>query len=50
MTREELAENLNNCLIANDEFVEGTINLAIDKVTSALKVAKTDSLILLVSV
>ncbi|XP_017009998.2 MMS19 nucleotide excision repair protein [Drosophila takahashii] len=47
ITRDELAVKLTNCLVANNEFAEGTVVLAIEKLESELLVAKLDSIELL---
>ncbi|XP_017044265.1 MMS19 nucleotide excision repair protein [Drosophila ficusphila] len=47
ITRDELASKLTNCLVANNEFAEGTVVLAIEKLESELLVAKLDSIELL---
>ncbi|XP_039490281.1 MMS19 nucleotide excision repair protein [Drosophila santomea] len=47
ITRDELAMKLTNCLVANNEFAEGTVVLAIEKLESELLVAKLDSIELL---
>ncbi|KMZ01550.1 MMS19 nucleotide excision repair protein [Drosophila simulans] len=47
ITRDELSIKLTNCLVANNEFAEGTVVLAIEKLESELLVAKLDSIELL---
>lgn len=47
ITRDELSKKLTNCLVANNEFAEGTVVLAIEKLESELLVAKLDSIELL---
>lgn len=47
ITRDELAMKLTNCLVANNEFAEGTVVLAVEKLESELLVAKLDSIMLL---
>lgn len=49
ITRNELADNLANCLIASEEFIEWVITLLLEKLESDLIQAKIDSLELLVS-
>lgn len=48
ITRDALAEKLNSCLVANEEFAEWTVALAVEKLDSDLVVAKLDSIELLV--
>ncbi|XP_017035991.1 MMS19 nucleotide excision repair protein [Drosophila kikkawai] len=47
ITRDELASKLTNCLVANNEFAEATVVLAVEKLESELLVAKLDSIMLL---
>lgn len=49
VTRDSLAAKLCDCLIASSDFIEGTVELALEKLDSELVLAKTDSLKLLVS-
>ncbi|KAH8418463.1 hypothetical protein KR009_004452 [Drosophila setifemur] len=46
-TRDELAAKLTNCLVANIDFAEWTVVLAVEKLESELLVAKLDSIELL---
>ncbi|SPP84614.1 MMS19 nucleotide excision repair protein homolog isoform X1 [Drosophila guanche] len=47
ITRDQLAAKLTNCLVANNEFAEWTVVLAVEKLESELLVAKLDSIELL---
>ncbi|KAH8330815.1 hypothetical protein KR067_007701 [Drosophila pandora] len=47
ITREALAAKLTNCLVANNDFAEWTVVLAVEKLESELLVAKLDSIELL---
>ncbi|XP_017081741.2 MMS19 nucleotide excision repair protein homolog [Drosophila eugracilis] len=47
ITRDDLAVKLTNCLVANNDFAEDTVVLAIEKLESELLVAKLDSIELL---
>lgn len=49
ITRYELASNLARCLTCVEEFAEFCIPLALNKLEASLKVAKIDSLQLLVN-
>lgn len=49
ITRDELAMHLNNCLCSVASFDQFCLPLVLEKLTSALKIAKIDSLNLLVS-
>lgn len=49
ITRENLATKLAQCLVSSPDFVEWTVQLALEKLESELLVAKCDSLDLLVS-
>lgn len=48
ITREALAAKLTNCLVANNDFAEWTVVLAVEKLESELLVAKLDSIELIV--
>lgn len=50
VTREELAENLNKCLCALPAFDQFCLPLILEKLDSDVKLAKLDSLQLLVSI
>jgi len=49
ITRDELATNLSRCLTCVEEFADFCIPLALQKLEASLKVAKLDSLHLLVN-
>lgn len=49
VSRDELAMKLCQCLVASSEFIDSTVQLALEKLGSDLTLAKTDSLTLLVS-
>ncbi|XP_063697055.1 MMS19 nucleotide excision repair protein [Culicoides brevitarsis] len=50
ITRDSLAEHLENCLSASLDFINGCVELILEKISSDLKTAKTDSLKLLINI
>lgn len=48
VSREDLAENLSNCLCATNDFANLCVELLLEKLNSDLPSAKIDSLLLLV--